>query len=575
MPVHNTDVAEMFDRMADLLEIQGANRFRVRSYRDASRTVSSLSADLADLVERGEDLTELSGIGDSLAGKIEQMVETGTVDQLEELESEVPLGLRDMMNVEGLGPKRVKSIWEELGAESLDELESLAREGRIREIEGFGPKTEQNILEGIGRARADRGRTRIDIAEQRAEAVIDHLRQLEEVERVVGAGSYRRREETVGDLDVLVVCEDSDRVMEEFVGYEDVVEVVSQGTTRSTVYLRGDFQVDLRVVPGESYGAAMKYFTGSKEHNVACRQRGIERDLKINEYGVFRGDEEERVGGADEEEIYELIDMEYVPPELREARGEVEAAADGELPELVEVDEIRGELHSHTTASDGGNELREMVEAAREFGHDYLGITDHSKAMTVAGGLDADELREQMERIDALDDEYADFTILKGCEVDILEDGELDLPDDVLAELDYTVCSIHSQFGLDREEQTARLVRAIEHPQCDIVGHLTGRMIGKREGYDVNVERVLEAAAENGCMPEINGQPERLDLKDIHVKMAREMGLKVVVTTDAHGTDHFRFLRYGVDQARRGWLGAEDVANTRSVEEFLAELSGD
>lgn len=329
MPVHNTDVAEMFDRMADLLEIQGANRFRVRSYRDASRTVSSLSADLADLVERGEDLTELSGIGDSLAGKIEQMVETGTVDQLEELESEVPLGLRDMMNVEGLGPKRVKSIWEELGAESLDELESLAREGRIREIEGFGPKTEQNILEGIGRARADRGRTRIDIAEQRAEAVIDHLRQLEEVERVVGAGSYRRREETVGDLDVLVVCEDSDRVMEEFVGYEDVVEVVSQGTTRSTVYLRGDFQVDLRVVPGESYGAAMKYFTGSKEHNVACRQRGIERDLKINEYGVFRGDEEERVGGADEEEIYELIDMEYVPPELREARGEVEAAADG------------------------------------------------------------------------------------------------------------------------------------------------------------------------------------------------------------------------------------------------------
>lgn len=575
MPVHNSDVAEMFERMADLLEIKGANRFRVRSYRDAAQTVSSLSADLADMVERGEDLTELSGVGDSLAGKIEQMVETGTVEQLEELESEIPPGLRDMMKVEGLGPKRVKTIWEELGAESLDELETLAREERIRELEGFGPKTEQNILEGIDRARVDRGRTRIDIAEERAEAMIDYLREDDAVDRVTAAGSYRRRKETVGDLDILVSCDEPEEVTERFVQFEDVVEVVSQGSTRSTVYVRGDFQVDLRVVPEESYGAAMKYFTGSKEHNVACRQRGVERDLKINEYGVFEGEDEERVGGATEEEIYDLIDLEYVPPELREARGEVDAAAEGELPELVEVDDIRGELHSHTTATDGANELREMVEAAREFGYEYLGITDHSKAMTVAGGLDADRLRDQMSRIDALNGEYDDFRILKGCEVDILEDGSLDLPDDVLEELDYTICSVHSKFGLDREEQTARMVRAAEHPQCDIVGHLTGRMIGKREGYDVNVERVLEAAAEHGSVPEINAQPKRLDLKDIHVKQARELGLPVVVTTDAHSTDHFRYVRYGVDQARRGWLEADDVLNTRPVDELLEALSED
>lgn len=575
MPVHNSDVAEMFERMADLLEIKGANRFRVRSYRDAAQTVSSLSADLADMVERGEDLTELSGVGDSLAGKIEQMVETGTVEQLEKLESEIPPGLRDMMKVEGLGPKRVKTIWEELGAESLDELETLAREERIRELEGFGPKTEQNILEGMDRARVDRGRTRIDIAEERAEAMIDYLREDDAVDRVTAAGSYRRRKETVGDLDILVSCDEPEEVTERFVQFEDVVEVVSQGSTRSTVYVRGDFQVDLRVVPEESYGAAMKYFTGSKEHNVACRQRGVERDLKINEYGVFEGEDEERVGGATEEEIYDLIDLEYVPPELREARGEVDAAAEGELPDLVEADDIRGELHSHTTATDGANELREMVEAAREFGYEYLGITDHSKAMTVAGGLDADRLRDQMSRIDALNGEYDDFTILKGCEVDILEDGSLDLPDDVLEELDYTICSVHSKFGLDREEQTARIVRAAEHPQCDIVGHLTGRMIGKREGYDVNVERVLEAAAEHGSVPEINAQPKRLDLKDIHVKQARELGLPVVVTTDAHSTDHFRYVRYGVDQARRGWLEADDVLNTRPVDELLEALSED
>jgi len=574
MPVHNTDVADMFERMADLLEIKGANRFRVRSYRDAAQTVSSLSANLADLVGRGEDLTELSGIGDSLAEKIEQMVEHGSVEQLDALESEIPPGLRDMMKVEGLGPKRVKTIWEELGAESLDELETLAREERIRELEGFGSKTEQNILEGIDRARVDRGRTRIDIAEQRAEAVLDHLREDEAVDRVVAAGSYRRRKETVGDLDILVTCDEPEEVTERFVGFEDVVEVVSQGSTRSTVYVRGDFQIDLRVVPEESYGAAMKYFTGSKEHNVACRKRGVERDLKINEYGVFEGEDEERVGGAEEEDIYDLVDLAYVPPELREARGEIEAAANGELPDLVEPDEIRGELHSHTTATDGADELGEMVEAAREFGYNYLGVTDHSKAMTVADGLDADRLRDQMRQIDDLNDEYDDFTILKGCEVDILGDGSLDLPDEVLEELDYTVCSIHSKFGLDREEQTARLVRAAEHPQCDILGHVTGRMIGKREGYDVNVERVLEAAAEHGTVPEINSQPKRLDLKDIHVKQTRELGLPVVVTTDAHSTDHFRYVRYGVDQARRGWLEADDVLNTRPVDDLLTVLSG-
>ena len=569
MPIHNSDIADMFEEMADLLEIQDANPFRVRSYRNAARTVSGLSRSLTDMVDEEEDLTELSGIGESLADKIVQVVETGHLKQLEELEKEVPTGLRSMMRVEGLGPKRTSQIWKELGVETLEELKAAAETGRIRELEGFGEKTEQNILEGIERAMAGEERTRIDVAEERAEAFLEYLRELDTIDRVIAAGSYRRRKETVGDLDILVSCDDNETVMDRFVDFEDVTDVVSRGETRSTVHVRPEFQVDLRVVPDESYGAALHYFTGSKAHNIAVRQRGVDRDLKINEYGIFEG-EDERVGGEEEEEVFDAVDMDFVPPELREDRGEIEAAADGELPELVTLDDIRGDLHSHTTATDGRDDLEEMAEAAKSYGHEYLGISDHSKAVTVAGGLDGDELREQMEAIDEMNEKIDGLELLKSCEVDILEDGSLDLPDDVLEELDYTICSVHSKFNLDRDEQTERFIRAMDNPNCNILGHLTGRMIGTREAYALDVERILKAAAEGDVVIEINAQPKRLDLRDVHAQQAREIGVAIAINTDSHATEQLANIRYGVDQARRGWLEADNVINTQPLDELLA-----
>jgi DNA polymerase (family 10) len=359
--------------------------------------------------------------------------------------------------------------------------------------------------------------------------------------------------------------------MDAFVGYEDVEDVISRGDTRSTIVLGNDFHVDLRVVKDQSYGAALHYFTGSKAHNVACRKRGVERDLKINEYGVFDEDDE-RICGEDEADIYDVLDMNFVPPELREDRGEIEAAREGDLPKLVELDDIRGDLHCHTDASDGRHSMREMVEAAIDMGHDYLAITDHSKAMTVANGLDADALREQAELIAELDDEFDEITLLRSCEVDILEDGSLDLDDGILGELDIVVCSIHSKMDLDQDAQTERLISAIEHPECDIIGHPTGRLIASREAYDVDMEAVMDAAREHGVALELNAQPERLDLDDRLCKQAKEAGVAIVLSTDAHATNEFTNLKFGVNQARRGWLEASDIINTRSLDDLRAWL---
>ena len=562
MPVHNSDIAEVFDDIADLLDIKGGNDFRVRAYRNAARTVRDLSRNVTDLIEEGEDLTELPHIGDSTAEKIEEYVETGTMEKLEELRAEVPEGLRQVMDVEGLGPKRTHQLFEELGIKNLEDLSKAADAGKIAELEGFGEKTQQKILDGIERARDADHRTKFARAEELAEPLVDHLDAVDGVERVTIAGSYRRRKETVGDLDILVTCDESEDVMDAFTGYDDVEEVSSRGETRSTVILAGGFQVDLRVVEDKSYGAALHYFTGSKEHNIACRQLGVDEGYKINEYGVFEDDE--RIAGQTEEEIYDLLEMDWVPPELREDRGEVEAAQKGELPDLVELDDIRGELHSHTTESDGRNTLREMVEAAVEFGHDYYAVSDHSKAMTVANGLDAERLAEQAGAIDELDEEFDEITLLKSCEVDILEDGSLDLDDEALSKLDIITCSVHSHFNLSEEKQTERFLKAMDNPHCHILGHLTGRLIGSRDAYPVSVEKIIEKAAETGTMIEINSQPDRLDLDDRHAKLAREKGVKIAITTDAHATGHLRNIKYGVNQARRGWLEADDVANTRT-----------
>jgi DNA polymerase (family 10) len=451
LPIHNSEVADIFGQVADLLEIEGANQFRVRAYRKAARTDRSYPRSMASLLDEGQDLTELSGVGNDLAGKIEEIVKTGGLRQLEEIKQRTPTGLAQMLKVEGLGPKRVQQLYKELQITDLDQLEQAASEGRIRKLNGFGLKTEENILRELSRKDLEEKRTRLNVAEEMARPLVAYLKDIEGVERVEVAGSYRRRKETVGDLDVLAISKTGKETIQRFVEYEDVDEVLSQGETRSTVMFRSGLQVDLRVVPKESYGAALFYFTGSKDHNIALRNLALDQGLKVNEYGVFR--DEERIAGETEDEIYELFDLPYIPPELREDRGELAAAREGRLPALVTLDDIRGDLQMHTTGSDGDASLEEMARAVLERGYEYMAITDHSPQVAVAHGLDARALARQIDEIDRLNDELEGLTILKAIKVDILEDGSLDLPDDILARLDLRICSVHSYFGLSRGKQ--------------------------------------------------------------------------------------------------------------------------
>lgn len=576
MPLHNRDVAEMFNKVADLLDIKGANQFRVRSYRNAAQTIAGLSGNVSDMVSQGEDLTELPGIGKDLAGKIREIVKTGTLRQLAELEEEVAPDLRTLLQLSNLGPKRVHTINQELGVRTVEDLEEAAKQHKIQKLEGFGEKTEQKILDEIKRYRQRGGEQKRFLwveAEEITEPLVAYLKQAGEVDKIVAAGSYRRRQETVGDLDILATCGKSGPVMERFVSYEDVQRVVSRGKTRSTVVLRSGLQVDLRVVPEESYGAALHYFTGSKAHNVAIRTRGVDRGLKINEYGVFRNDE--RVGGRAEQEVYDQVKLPYIQPELRENRGEVEAAERNKLPDLVKVEDIRGDLQMHTKESDGKFSLEEMAEAGREMGYAYIAVTDHSKRVAMANGLDEKRLAKQIERIDELNQKIKGFAVLKSVEVDILEDGSLDLSDDILKELDLVTCSVHYYRNLSLEKMTGRILRAMDNPYCNILGHPTGRIIGSRDPYELDLEKIMEAALERNCFMEINADPGRLDLSDIHCKMARDMGLKLSISTDAHSTSGLKNMRLGVAQARRGWLEADDILNTRPLKELRGLLKRD
>jgi DNA polymerase (family 10) len=524
------------------------------------------------MLEEGKDLDELPGIGKDLAGKIGEIVETGTLAMLKELQKVIPGELAELLALGQVGPKKAAVLHRELGVCNLKELEAAAASGKIRELKGFSEKSERKILEEIKRFTGAEKRIKLAAAEQIVRPLIEYLEGIEGVKNVEVAGSFRRRRETVGDLDILVTCESGSAVMDRFVAYEDVREVLARGETKSTVLLRSRFQVDLRVVPQGSFGAALHYFTGSKDHNVAVRTIGVKKGLKINEYGIFRGKEEQRVGGRTEEEVFAAVGLPWIAPELRENRGEIEAAREGRLPKLIGWEDIRGDLHAHTRETDGRSTLEEMVEAARALGYGYLAITEHSRSVTVARGLDPKRLEMQIEAIDRLVDRYPDFRILKGIEVDILEDGSLDLPDHVLSKLDLRVCSIHSRFGLPAEKQTERIIRAMDNPLFNILGHPTGRLIGERDPYAVNMEKIVAAAAERGCFLELNAHPDRLDLTDFHCRMARDMGVKVAVSTDAHYTEDFKFMRFGIDQARRGWLEKDDVLNTRELDDLLALL---
>ncbi len=566
MFVRNAEIAEILDRMADLLEIQGANPFRVRAYRNASLTVAGLGRSLADMLAVSEDLSKLPDIGKDLASKIREIVDTGRLAALEELEKDVPAGLVELTRLPGLGPKRVKSLHESLGIHDLEGLERAARKHRIRELPGFGAKTEQRIVEALARHEQNEGRHKLADVEGIADAYVEYLEAVAGVNRVVVAGSYRRRQETVGDLDILVTCKKGTPVMKAFVEYEAVDAVSSRGTTRSTVVLRSGLQVDLRVVPEISYGAALYYFTGSKAHNVAVRTIAVKKKLKINEYGVFKG--KQRVAGRTEEELFKTVGLRYIEPELRENRGEIEAAQKNRLPHLVSLKDIRGDLHAHSSATDGHHSLREMAEAAKSRGYVYLAITDHSKRVTIAHGMDEARLRRQIDAIDRLNATLKGMRILKGVEVDILKDGSLDIRDSVLKRLDVVVGAIHSGFGARRVEQTERIIRAMDNPYFNILAHPTGRLINQRPAYEVDMERVMRAALERGCFLELNAQPDRLDLNDVHCRMAKDLGLKLAIATDAHSTSCLDYMRFGVDQGRRGWLEPGDVLNMRSWREL-------
>jgi DNA polymerase (family 10) len=570
MPVHNSHIAEIFNNLADMLEIEGANEFRVRAYRNAARVVGDLPHPVSSMVERGEKLTQLPGVGKDLAGKIEEIVKTGTLSLLKQEERHLPPGLRQLMSVAGLGPKRVHALHEQLGLATISDLKKAALHGRIRSLRGFGKKTEQMIIADLAGRKEGSRRVKLLVAEEIAHALVDYLGKIGGVGRVEVAGSYRRKKETVGDLDVLVTCRPACPVIDRFVAYGDVAKLISKGATKSSAVFSSGIQVDVRVVPEESYGAALHYFTGSKAHNIAVRLRGVKKGLKINEYGVFRG--RQRVAGRTEEDVYASVGLPYIQPELRENLGEIEAAEKDELPNLITLEDMRGDLHIHTKETDGRHTILEMAEAARDLGYEYIAITDHSKRIAMAHGFDEERLAKRNEEIDRLNESFKGVLLLKSIEVDILEDGSLDLADWALKGLDLTVCSIHSKFNLSREKQTERLIRAMDNPYFSILGHPSGRLIGERNPYDVDMEQLIEAAGQRGCVLELNCQPDRLDLADINCKMARDLGVKVVISTDAHSRTDLTLLRFGVAQARRGWLGPEHVLNTRTWPELKRAL---
>ena len=557
------EAAIFIEEYGVLLELSGANAFRVRAYTNAVRILEMLETPLDALIAAGT-LGEVKGIGKSVGELVLEFADTGTATAYEELRASVPDGLLDMLRVPGLGPRKIIAIREALGIEDLDALALACGDGKLAELKGFGKKTQENILKGIEYIRAHRGRFRADVARESTQTLFDTLQALPQTQRIEVAGSLRRAKETVKDVDFVVSANEPQVISDAFVAHPAVAEITAQGETKSSVRLNNGMQVDLRVVPDGEFPYILHHFTGSKEHNVALRARAQGQGLKINEYGLYRG--EERVECVDETAFFAAMGLAYIPPELREGLGEIEAAAENALPELLTAADIRGMLHVHSTYSDGADSIEAMALAVRERGYDYLGMADHSQAAAYAGGLNVDAVKRQWDEIARLNEKLAPFRIFKGIESDILGDGSLDYADDILEQFEYIVVSVHSQFNLDRAKMTARIIRAIEHPCATIVGHLTGRLLLDREGYDVDVDQIIEAAARCGVAIEINAHPARLDIDWRHVKKARDHGVQIAVNTDAHSTGGLDNLPYGIGIARKGWLRAKDVPNALNCE---------
>jgi DNA polymerase (family X) len=566
--VKNFDIARLFYEMASLLEVRNESVFRIRAYQRGAQTMETLTEDVAAVAARG-DLQALPAIGKDLAARIDEYLATGRIAQLESLRAELPDKFLTLLEVRGLGPKTAKALYEQLGVDSIERLEELCRSKAIVGVAGIREKTCENILKSIESLKGGRGRTLMSTARAVARQVAEALRAHGGVERLEIAGSLRRLRETVKDIDLLVTSREPARVIRTLTSLPSVVEILGQGDTKATVRHQDGLAIDLRVVAPEAFGAALQYFTGSKDHNVKTREIASRRGLKLSEYGVFDETTGARVAGATEEDVYAAIGLPWIPPELRENGGEIEAARQGRLPPLVTASDIRGDLHAHTEWSDGHQPLEKLVEAAQARGLEYIIVSDHSRSLTIAGGLSVDELRAQVAQIRALQERFR-IRILAGSECDILDDGTMDFPDDVLAELDVVVAAVHSRFRQSREQMTARIVRALANPHVDILAHPTGRRIGSRDPYDVDLEAVFAAARAHGKAIEINSSPDRLDLSDVHARRAAELGIPIAISTDTHYLSNFDFLEFGLAVARRAWIGPAQVLNARPVGELLA-----
>jgi len=564
----NAAIAVILSEIADLLEIKGENPFKIRAYRNVADIASNHPHHLASLDETA--LREIPGIGKDLAGKIREIATTGDSQFHRELLAEFPPSILEMMRLQGVGPKTVAMLHRQLGVQSIDDLQRAALDGRVRAIKGMGPKKEALILKAIEERKSSVGRHLLSAAHDIANAVVALLRERFPAATITPVGSLRRGCDTCGDIDILAAGAD-ETIMDAFVEHSLVERVLARGDTKSSVLLRGGVQVDLRLVPTDSRGAALQYFTGSKAHNIALRDRAIGLGFKLNEYGLFRIEGDERVASATEEEIYESLGLAWVPPELREDRGELDAAVDRRLPALITREDLRGDLHTHSTETDGRDTVADMAIAARAAGLEYMAVTDHSQSLAMANGLDESRAVAHAARVRALDGQYG-IRLLAGIECDIRPDGTMDLADDCLAALDIVVASVHSAFNQDRQQMTDRLLRAIENPHVDIIGHLTGRMILKRSGYPVDIEAIVNAAAHQGVALEINSQAYRLDLNDVHARLARQRGVDIVISSDSHSRDAFSVLRWGIMVARRAWLQPDDVLNTLPFDEFRSRL---
>lgn len=564
----NAKISQTITMLADLLEFQGANAFKIRAYRNGARVIKDYPDSINSIIEEDPaSLLSIDGIGKGVAEKCVVLVETGELPQINEILEEIPRSVLDLLRIPGMGPKKAAMLYRELGIAALDQLKEACEAGVVADLKGFGAKTVESILAGIEIADAANKRVYWAKADETAREILDHMQSCGEIRKIELAGSYRRRRETVGDLDILVVSENAEAVMDHFGAYHLVESVIGRGDTKMSVRIEESLQVDLRVVPAESFGAALQYFTGSKDHNVVLRGLAKQKGLKINEYGVFKmdGDKETYVAGATEEEVYAAMELPVFPPELREARREFDWAAEKTIPDLIREQDLVGDLHMHTTATDGKATLEEMVEAAQARGLSYIAITDHSQRVSMAHGLDADRLLAQWKEVDALNEKLdGSFRILKGIECDILESGGMDLPDEVLSQGDWIIASVHYGQRQSREQITDRIVGALENPHVHIIAHPTGRLINRREAYEVDMEAVMQAAVENGKLLELNANPARLDLHDVHLAAARKYQIPIVISSDAHSVDGLDVLKYGVLQARRGGLTPDDVANTKS-----------